>query len=107
MKHFHSGENVEHLQQHLSTLVGAARKAHIPAKLFERICYRQFIVESLEANKLNVCKTAVEIGVHRNTLSRQIDDLDINLRAMRDSKNPHKKPAHSARPYTVEALVRG
>lgn len=93
---------MDQLQQHLRTLVQAARGARIPAKLFARICYRQYVLEILEANGFNVCKAAKEMCLHRNTLTRQIDELDINMRALRERRTL-KKSVASERPYSIQS----
>lgn len=44
---------------------------------------KHFILTVLEANAGNQCRAARELGMHRNTLSRTIDELKIDLRSMR------------------------
>ncbi len=47
---------------------------------------RRYILTVLENNHGNQCKAARELGMHRNTLSRTIAELDLDLsqvRAMR------------------------
>lgn len=41
---------------------------------------KRFILNVLRANKGNQCKAAKEMGMHRNTLSRTIAELDIDVR---------------------------
>ena len=55
---------------------------------------KRFILTVLEENNGNQCKAARELGMHRNTLSRTIDELKIDVRAVRDGK----RPPRSARP---------
>jgi len=59
---------------------------------------KRFILTVLEENNGNQCKAARELGMHRNTLSRTIDELKIDVRAVR---NDAKRPPRSARPLTV------
>ena len=40
---------------------------------------RRFIVEVVEKSDGNLSKAADTLGVHRNTLSRKIKDLKINI----------------------------
>lgn len=96
---------MDHLQLQLKNLVVAARVAKIPAKLFARICYRQFVIDTLEANGFNICKSAVEMGLHRNTLTRQIEDLDISVRALKQKQVFIRKSVASERPYSVQTNV--
>lgn len=39
---------------------------------------RRYIQEVLGRNKGNQCKAAQELGVHRNTLSRIMEDLELD-----------------------------
>lgn len=38
---------------------------------------RQYLREVLVANRGNQCKAAEELGIHRNTLSRKIDEYKL------------------------------
>jgi len=64
---------------------------------------KRFILTVLEENNGNQCKAARQLGMHRNTLSRTIDELKIDVRAVRDGS---KRPPRSARPaLAVEKKV--
>ncbi len=41
---------------------------------------KRFIVAVLEENRGNQCKAARELGMHRNTLSRTMQELKIDVR---------------------------
>jgi DNA-binding NtrC family response regulator len=56
---------------------------------------RQFLREVLEANRGNQCKAAEELGMHRNTLSRAMAELGLNLAEVRAGL---KRPPRSERP---------
>ncbi|GAC1661973.1 MAG: hypothetical protein NVS9B15_25450 [Acidobacteriaceae bacterium] len=58
---------------------------------------KSFIGNVLERNGGNQCKAARELGMHRNTLSRTISELELNLSQVRGLRRP---PA-SARPLSV------
>jgi Fis family transcriptional regulator len=60
---------------------------------------KRFILAVLNQNQGNQCKAARELGMHRNTLSRTINDLKLDMRAVRDSA---RRPPRSARPVTLE-----
>ncbi|HTC77466.1 MAG TPA: helix-turn-helix domain-containing protein, partial [Terriglobales bacterium] len=60
---------------------------------------KRFIVAVLEENSGNQCKAARELAMHRNTLSRTMAELKIDLRAIRSGA---RRPPHSARPLTLE-----
>jgi DNA-binding NtrC family response regulator len=44
---------------------------------------KRFIKRMLDENKGNHSKTAKALGIHRNTLSRKVEDLDIDHRPKR------------------------
>ena len=60
---------------------------------------KSFITTVLEENHGNQCKAAREMGMHRNTLSRTLQELKIDVRPMRADA---KRPPRSARPLTLE-----
>ena len=60
---------------------------------------KRFILTVLEQNKGNQCKAARELGMHRNTLSRTMQELKIDIRQLRSLA---KRPPRSARPMTFE-----
>lgn len=55
---------------------------------------RRYIQEVLNRNKGNQCKAARELGVHRNTLSRIMDDLKLDAAQI---KLGLKRPARAER----------
>jgi Fis family transcriptional regulator len=46
----------------------------------------RFVVNVLMAHSCHLGKTAEALGMHRNTLTRTIRDLDIDLRQIRNSR---------------------
>jgi DNA-binding NtrC family response regulator len=56
---------------------------------------RQYLREVLIAHRGNQCKAADELGMHRNTLSRTMAELDLNLAEVRAGL---KRPVRSERP---------
>jgi Fis family transcriptional regulator len=68
-----------------------------------------FIAHVLEQNKGNQCKAAKQLGMHRNTLSRTIAELDLDIRPLRKSQaqgsnkdQDGRRPPRSATPMTME-----
>ncbi len=55
---------------------------------------RRFILEVLAQHRGNQCKAARELGMHRNTLSRTIAELNIDPTQIR---NGLKRPVRSER----------
>jgi DNA-binding NtrC family response regulator len=60
---------------------------------------KRFILAVLEENKGNQCRAARELGMHRNTLSRTLAELKIDLRPLRDGV---KRPSRGTRPLTQD-----
>jgi DNA-binding NtrC family response regulator len=56
---------------------------------------RQYLREVLVAHRGNQCKAAEELGIHRNTLSRTMADLGLDLAEVRAGL---KRPPRSERP---------
>src|SRR6266404_7050352 len=64
-----------------------------------------FIAHVLEQNKGNQCKAARQLGMHRNTLSRTITELNLDIRPLRKSQSQAKdarRPPRSASPLVME-----
>lgn len=65
---------------------------------------RRFILEVLACHRGNQCKAAQELGVHRNTLSRILTELDIDPTQVR---NGLRRPPRSERgPVEIKQAVR-
>ena len=56
---------------------------------------RQYLREVLVAHRGNQCKAAEELGMHRNTLSRTMTELGLDLAEVRAGL---KRPPRSERP---------
>ena len=56
---------------------------------------RQYLREVLVAHRGNQCKAAEELGMHRNTLSRAMAELGLELAEVRTGL---KRPVRSERP---------
>ena len=63
---------------------------------------KKFILTVLQENKGNQCRAARQLGMHRNTLSRTITELKIDVRQFRDGGT---RPPRSARPATLDRRV--
>jgi Fis family transcriptional regulator, factor for inversion stimulation protein len=55
---------------------------------------RQYLLEVLRAHRGNQCKAAEELGMHRNTLSRTMAELELEVREVRAGL---KRPVRSER----------
>ena len=60
---------------------------------------KRFIMNVLQQNKGNQCKAARELGMHRNTLSRTISELKLDIRVFRDGA---RRPVRSEKPIAME-----
>jgi Fis family transcriptional regulator, factor for inversion stimulation protein len=63
---------------------------------------RRYILEVLAHHKGNQCKAAEELGMHRNTLSRTLAELNLDTAQIR---NGMRRPPVSERPRTLPAAV--
>jgi DNA-binding NtrC family response regulator len=63
---------------------------------------RRYILEVLAQHKGNQCKAAVELGMHRNTLSRTLAELDLDSTAIRQGM---RRPPLSVRSRPLPATV--
>lgn len=60
---------------------------------------KRFILTVLQENKGNQCKAARQLGMHRNTLSRTIAELKLDVRTFRPGA---RRPPRSARPASYD-----
>lgn len=63
---------------------------------------KRFLMNVLQENKGNQCKAARELGMHRNTLSRTIAELKLDVRQFRDGA---RRPVRGERPVPLEKRV--
>jgi len=83
------------VKRELEILVTQMHSSGIPYEEAVRDFKRQFLREVLVAHRGNQCKAAEELGMHRNTLSRAMADLKLDLAEVRASL---KRPPRSERP---------
>ncbi len=51
---------------------------------------KRFILNVVNRNQKNLCKAAVELGIHRNTLSKRLQEYDYSSNRI-EHKNGHKR----------------
>jgi Fis family transcriptional regulator, factor for inversion stimulation protein len=63
----------------------------------EAVCElkKKFILTVLQDCKGNQCKAARELGMHRNTLSRTIAELKLNVKELRAGTRRPPRSAHT------------
>ncbi|MEG9436269.1 histidine kinase [Edaphobacter sp. HDX4] len=64
---------------------------------------RRYILEVLAQHKGNQCKAAEELGMHRNTLSRTLAELEMDTTQIR---NGMRRPPVSERPR-IQSIAPG
>jgi Fis family transcriptional regulator, factor for inversion stimulation protein len=87
------------VRDQLEALILQMYKSNILYSEAVREFKKRFIITVLEEKRGNQCKAARELGMHRNTLSRTMQELKIDVRSLRDGV---KRPPRSARPVAVE-----
>lgn len=63
---------------------------------------RRYILEVLSHHKGNQCKAAEELGMHRNTLSRTLAELEMDSAQIR---NGMRRPPMSERPRLAPGKI--
>jgi len=91
------------LKRELDSLVIQMHSAGISYADAVRQFKRRYILEVLSNNKGNQCKAADELGMHRNTLSRTLAELDMDTAQIR---NGMRRPPASERPR-VQNIAQG
>ncbi|HYH00414.1 MAG TPA: helix-turn-helix domain-containing protein [Terriglobales bacterium] len=88
------------MKDQLEALVSQMYKSGILYSEAVREFKKRFIINVLQECNGNQCKAARELGMHRNTLSRTIAELELDIRSLR---NGARRPPRSARPVVLEA----
>ena len=87
------------MKDQLEALVMQMYKSNILYSEAVREFKKRFIVTVLQENQGNQCRAARQLGMHRNTLSRTISDLRIDVGQLRTGA---KRPPRSARPMAYD-----
>jgi Fis family transcriptional regulator, factor for inversion stimulation protein len=83
------------VKRELDSLVTQMHSSGIPYDEAVREFKKQYLREVLVAHRGNQCKAAEELGMHRNTLSRTMAELGLDLTEVRAAL---KRPPRSERP---------
>ncbi len=101
------------LKRELDGLITQMHNAGVPYTEAVRQFKKRYILEVLAQHKGNQCKAAEELGMHRNTLSRTLTELDLSTAQIRDQirgqlrdgiRNGMRRPPSSERPR-VQSIV--
>ncbi len=87
------------MKDQLEALVTQMFKSGILYSEAVREFKKRFILTVLQESQGNQCKAARQLGMHRNTLSRTIAELKVDVRGLRDDA---RRPPRSARPLILE-----
>lgn len=92
------------MKRELDNLVTQMRAGGITYDEAVREFKRRFLLEVLASHRGNQCKAAKELGVHRNTLSRMLAELQIDATVVR---NGVRRPPRSERgPLELKQIAR-
>ena len=95
---------VRTLKRELDTLITQMHSAGIPYAEAIRQFKKRYILEVLAHHKGNQCKAATELGMHRNTLSRTLAELDMDSAQIRKGM---RRPVMSERPAMAQRMAMG
>ena len=68
---------------------------------------KRFILEVLSRHRGNQCKAAEELGMHRNTLSRTLAELEMNSAQIRAGMRRPPRPVRPAAPRSNLQVISG
>ena len=83
------------MKRELESLVFQMHAAGVPYADAVREFKKRYILEVLARHRGNQCKAAQELGMHRNTLSRTLTELEMDTTQI---KNGLRRPPRSVRP---------
>lgn len=93
-------EGERRLKDQLESLIAQMYSSGILYSEAVREFKKKFIMHVLLTNRGNQCKAARELGMHRNTLSRTVAELKLDLRQLgigcRQRYTPRRKPIQPA-----------
>ncbi len=92
------------MKRELDTLITQMHSAGIPYADAIRQFKKRYILEVLAHQKGNQCKAATELGMHRNTLSRTLAELDMDSAQIRKGM---RRPVMSERPAMAQRMAMG
>jgi DNA-binding NtrC family response regulator len=87
-------EEEREVKDQLEALIAQMYSGNILYSEAVREFKKKFILHVLKTNRWNQVKAAREMGMHRNTLSRAILELKLDVRQLRDTR-PLRRPAAS------------
>lgn len=89
-------EKRRNVKDQLEALIMQMYRSNILYEEGVREFKKRFVLTVLQEHNGNQCRAARELGMHRNTLSRTIRELKIDLRQLRGVENG-KRPSRGIR----------
>ena len=87
------------MTEQLATLVHLMHQQGIGYEAAVREFKKQYIYGVLAVHRGNQCRAARELNMHRNTLSRILSELEIDVRQVRSaSRRPPRRVENAAMP---------
>ena len=83
------------MKDQLEALVAQMHETGILYSEAVREFKKRFILHVLQKNNGNQCKAARELAMHRNTLSRTIAELKLDVRSLREGR---RRPPRAVKP---------
>jgi Fis family transcriptional regulator len=109
--------NEANLKRELDGLITQMHSSGIPYSDAVRQFKKRYILEVLAQHKGNQCKAADELGMHRNTLSRTLAELEMDTAQIKNQirdrvregaiRNGMRRPPSSERPRAQGVAVNG
>jgi len=90
------------LKRELDSLITQMHSSGVSYAEALRQFKRRYLLEVLAHHKGNQCKAAEDLGMHRNTLSRTLAELDLNTAQIRSGT---RRPPVSERARVQPTLV--
>jgi len=90
------------VKRELESLVAQMHTAGISYSEAVREFKKRYLIEVLSQHKCNQCKAAEELGMHRNTLSRTLAELDMSPAQI---KSGLRRPPRSERPRIQQPQI--
>ena len=94
------------MKRELQTLVTQMHSSGVSYTEALRKFKRRYLLEVLAHHKGNQCKAAEELGMHRNTLSRTLAELEMNSAQIRNGiRNGMRRPPASERATAAQSVA--
>ncbi len=90
------------MKRELDSLVTQMHSSGVSYSEAVRQFKRRYLLEVLAQHKGNQCKAAEELGMHRNTLSRTLAELNLDTAQIRRGM---RRPPMSVRPAVATPLT--